>query len=101
MKEDIIVIGTGASTGMIGKAIAHVGRNVIIVDDETVKKEELFYSKSEPFVLHNPYPASTGISFICKGKHQYRLSDIIKDEREYGTITREVWSCQCGKVLGT
>ena len=100
--KNIMVIDTGHESILIGQTVAHLMPNdVILVSPQEATQLNLTNPSSYPFVLSNPYPLKMeGKQFKCKGKHQYRLSDTIKDEREYGTITKEVWSCQCGKVLG-
>ncbi len=110
MKENIIVVGsgsTGTESHLIGKAIAHLmPDDVIIVDADSVKKEQLPFPKSEPYVLRNPYPPEIksvyeGKQFVCKGKHQYRLVDTIKKDMGEGALATEIWKCECGKVLGS
>ena len=104
MKENIVVIGVGTESHLIGKAIAHLmPDDVIIVGAENVKKGQSPLQQSEPFVLNNPHrfdlrSVYEGNQFVCKGKHQYRLFE--KDMGE-GVLVTEIWKCQCGKVLGT
>lgn len=106
MKENIVIVGAGTESHLIGKAIAHLGTNdVIIVDTENVK-EQLPFPKSEPFILRNPYPPELknvyeGKQFECKGKHQYRLVDTVKKDMGESVLVTEIWKCQCGKVLGS
>lgn len=103
MKANLIVVGSEDESFLIGKVFAHLMPNdVIVVSPQKATLLQLTKPVSEQFVLSNPYPLKMeGKQFKCKGKHQYRLSDTIKDERENGTISKEVWSCQCGKVLGS
>ena len=76
--------------------------DVIIVDAENIK-EQLPFPKSEPFILHNPYPPELknvyeGMQFVCKGKHQYREVKV-KEELNEGTFIKVSWVCQCGRKL--
>ena len=106
MKEQI-VIGSGGSGLAAQAALQNLGHNdMIIIDAENVKKEQLPFPKSEPFILHNPYPPELksvyeGKQFECKGKHQYRLVDTVKKDMGEGVLVTEIWKCQCGKVLGS
>lgn len=107
MKENIVIVGAGTESHLVGRVIAHLMPNdVIIVDAENVKKEQLTFPQSEPFILHNPYPPELksiyeGKQFVCKGKHQYRLTDTVKKDMGEGVLVTEIWECQCGKVLGS
>jgi len=64
------------------------------------------FTQKEPFIVRNPYPpelATIGKSkpASCKGAHEYRLAETIKEDLDNGSIVREVWKCKCGKVLGS
>lgn len=104
MKENIIVVGVGTESHLVGKAIAHLGaENVIVVDAEKTK-EQLPFPKSEPFIIQAPHPMINpygGKEFVCKGRHEYRLVDTVKKEMGNGTLVTEIWKCQCGKILGS
>lgn len=105
MNEKIIIVSAGIESGLIGKSIAHlIPDDVIIVDVNNIK-EQLPFPQSEPFILRNPYPPEIkkiyeGKQFVCKGKHEYRLAETIKKEMANGSLVTEIWKCQCGKVLG-
>lgn len=90
MKDKIVIVGAGSESHLTGKAIAHlIPDDVIVIDSENVKKEQLPFPKSEPFIIKNPYPLASinnKDKFVCKGKHEYRA------------IGSE-WVCQCGKKL--
>lgn len=100
---NLVIAGAGYESNLICKSIAHsVTNDIIVFSPQEATQIQLTNHVSEQFVLSNPYPIKkmTG-DFICKGKHQYRHINTIKDERENETISKEVWSCQCGKVLGS
>jgi len=106
MKEQIVIVGSGGSGLAAQTALQNLGHNdVIIVDAENLKEQSPF-PKSEPFILHNPYPPELkgiyeGKQFVCKGKHQYRFADTVKKDMGEGVLVTEIWKCQCGKILGS
>ena len=100
MEDKIVVIGNGSS-GVLGKAIANLPDNVVVVDLEKQQPRELSYI--EPYILENPYPIiemfDAPKKFICKARHQYRLVDTIKEDKGNGYLVKEIWECQCGRRL--
>jgi len=106
MKEQIVIVGSGGSGLAAQAALQNLGHNDVIIVDAENLKEQLPFPKSEPFILHNPYPPELKSvyeenQFECKGKHQYRLVDTVKKEMGNGSLVTEIWKCQCGKVLGS
>jgi thioredoxin reductase len=100
MKDRIVIVGAGGA-GFAQTALQNMGHeNVIIVSPEELRQET--FPKSKPIVIH-AHPAlksyNEGKEFICKGKHQYRLIEMIKNEKGNGTFITEVWACQCGRKL--
>ena len=75
-------------------------------DGSDVKEfEGLFINPNNPNEWSNtPYEIKRNLpkqkKWICKGKHQYKLTDTIEIDMGEGVLVTEIWNCQCGKVLG-
>jgi hypothetical protein len=105
MKDEILIVGSGIESTLTAKMVADIGKeNVVVIGAEKLKEKNPFTQK-EPFIIRNQYPtdlATIGDSkpVVCKGAHEYRLVETIKEDLGNGSIIREVWKCKCGKVLG-
>lgn len=101
-------VGTGSMAALIQQT-KDLGFTVIsseMAQEEILERFNKVYPQPEPipFVI-KPLPELTmyvgeGKPFKCKGKHQYRHVDteVIK-EGEYGTITMQIWRCECGRNI--